>query len=71
MRVQCFYYLLPRGTGDRFNNNSSEPDPKVLDLSRVLSTIDEAMASSLQPRKSKVMNPKFGLYTYKIQILNI
>lgn len=53
VRVQCFYYLLPRGN-DRHNTNSQDPDPKVSELSRVLTSIDEAMTSSLQPRKSKV-----------------
>lgn len=51
--MQCFYYLLPRGS-DRHNTNSQDPDPKVSELSRVLTSIDEAMTSSLQPRKSKV-----------------
>jgi hypothetical protein len=57
VRVQCFHYLLPHA-----NNysclvggvDSQEPDPKVLELSRVLISIDEAMNSSLQPRKLKV-----------------
>lgn len=31
-----------------------EPDPKVQELSRVLMNVDEAMVSSLQPRKTKV-----------------
>uniref|UniRef100_A0A1B6EHB1 Exocyst complex component Sec8 n=3 Tax=Clastoptera arizonana TaxID=38151 RepID=A0A1B6EHB1_9HEMI len=66
VRVQCFYYLLPRGTGDRFVNNSPEPDPKVLDLSRVLSAIDEAMAASLQPRKSKYIFEGLGHLVAKI-----
>jgi hypothetical protein len=34
--------------------DSQEPDPKVLELSRVLISVDEAMNSSLQPRKLKV-----------------
>lgn len=63
--MQCFYYLLPRGN-DRHNTNSQDPDPKVSELSRVLTSIDEAMTSSLQPRKSKV---SFMLGTYLITIL--
>nr|CAD7589281.1 unnamed protein product [Timema genevievae] len=58
VRVQCFHYLLPRpNTYNRFAGagvDSQEPDPKVLELSRVLISIDEAMNSSLQLRKSKV-----------------
>lgn len=58
MRVQCFHYLLPRGNNcSRFAGggmDSQEPDPKVLKLSQVLVSIDEAMSSSLQLRKMKV-----------------
>jgi hypothetical protein len=55
--VQCFHYLLPHA--NNYNClvggvDSQEPDPKVLELSRVLISIDEAMNSSLQPRKLKV-----------------
>lgn len=55
--MQCFHYLLPRA--NNYNClvggvDSQEPDPKVLELSRVLISIDEAMNSSLQPRKLKV-----------------
>lgn len=56
--MQCFYYLLPHGGGPGTITcgGSQDPDPKVLELSRVLASIDEAMASSLQARKSKVIN---------------
>ena len=57
VRVQCFHYLLPRVNNYNrlvVGGDSQEPDPKVLELSRVLISIDEAMNSSLQPRKSKV-----------------
>ncbi|CAG2059751.1 unnamed protein product, partial [Timema podura] len=43
VRVQCFHYLLPRpNTYNRFAGagvDSQEPDPKVLELSRVLISI--------------------------------
>uniref|UniRef100_A0A1B6IHW9 Exocyst complex component Sec8 n=1 Tax=Homalodisca liturata TaxID=320908 RepID=A0A1B6IHW9_9HEMI len=65
VRVQCFYYLLPRGSS-RFNTNSQDPDPKVMELSRVLTSIDEAMTSSLQPRKSKYVFEGLGHLIAKI-----
>ncbi|KAG8226930.1 hypothetical protein J437_LFUL004648 [Ladona fulva] len=40
VRVQCFHYLLPRSSGSSISvfggMDSQEPDPKVLQLSRVL-----------------------------------
>lgn len=51
VRVQCFHYLL---TQTHYNKETHEPDPKVLELSRVLANVDEAMTSSLHPRKCKV-----------------
>lgn len=57
VRVQCFHYLL---TQTHYNKETHEPDPKVLELSRVLANVDEAMTSSLHPRKCKVR--KINLY---------
>lgn len=51
VRVQCFHYLLAQS---HLSKDSHEPDPKVLELSRVLAAVDEAMTSSLHPRKCKV-----------------
>lgn len=51
VRVQCFHYLLAQ---THYNKETHEPDPKVLELSRVLANVDEAMTSSLHPRKCKV-----------------
>ena len=51
VRVQCFHYLLAQG---HYNKETHEPDPKVLELSRVLANVDEAVTSSLHPRKCKV-----------------
>lgn len=49
--MQCFHYLLAQ---THYNKETHEPDPKVLELSRVLANVDEAMTSSLHPRKCKV-----------------
>lgn len=70
--MQCFHYLLPRS-----NNYSclvggvdlQEPDPKVLELSRVLISIDEAMNSSLQPRKLKVCILSLNLKSFCSSLL--
>ncbi|KAG5886302.1 hypothetical protein JTB14_035715 [Gonioctena quinquepunctata] len=53
VRVQCFHYLLNQ---TQHNKETQEPDPKVLELNRVLATVDEAIISSLHPRKCKVNN---------------
>ncbi|RZF42555.1 hypothetical protein LSTR_LSTR016941 [Laodelphax striatellus] len=76
VRVQCFYYLLPMGGGSGVGGGgggggtgaltSQEPDPMVLELSRVLCAIDEAMASSLQARKSKYVFEGLGHLIAKI-----
>ncbi|XP_021936020.1 exocyst complex component 4 isoform X2 [Zootermopsis nevadensis] len=71
VRVQCFHYLLPRA--NNYNRlvggvDSQEPDPKVLELSRVLISIDEAMNSSLQPRKLKYIFEGLGHLIAKILI---
>lgn len=51
MRVQCFHYLLAQAY---YNKETHEPDPKVSELSKVLANVDEAMTTSLHPRKCKV-----------------
>lgn len=56
VRVQCFYHLLAH---THYNKDTHEPDPKVLELSRVLANVDEAMANSLHPRKCKVNHFKY------------
>lgn len=71
VRVQCFHYLLPHA--NNYNClvggvDSQEPDPKVLELSRVLISIDEAMNSSLQPRKLKYIFEGLGHLIAKILI---
>ncbi|KAJ9597949.1 hypothetical protein L9F63_011188 [Diploptera punctata] len=71
VRVQCFHYLLPRVNNYNrlvVGGDSQEPDPKVLELSRVLISIDEAMNSSLQPRKSKYIFEGLGHLIAKILI---
>lgn len=55
--MQCFHYLLPRGTAGRTANggmDSDDLDPRVLQLSRAVTSIDEALSSALQHSKAKV-----------------
>uniref|UniRef100_A0A1Q3F4T8 Exocyst complex component Sec8 n=1 Tax=Culex tarsalis TaxID=7177 RepID=A0A1Q3F4T8_CULTA len=58
VRVQCFHYLKSNPS-DKFKannpnkNDSLEPDAKVLKLTKVLSDMDEALSSTLHPRKTK------------------
>ena len=58
VRVHCFFYLLPVGRGQGGGVASAleaqEPHPEVLRLIKDLSSVDEALTSSLQPRKCKV-----------------
>lgn len=65
VRVQSFHYLL---TQSEYNKESQEPDPKVLELSRVLSNIDEVMTSSLHSRKCKYIFEGLGHLIAKILI---
>lgn len=59
VRVQCFHYLrltpqVKRKNSDLNNKTDSlEPDPRVIKLTKVLSDMDEALSSTLHPRKGK------------------
>lgn len=75
VRVQCFHYLL--GQNHYSNKETHEPDPKVLELSRVLANVDEAMTSSLHPRKCKVcfyqccQHTQIDLAYFDLTLLNL
>lgn len=67
VRVQCFHYLIPRGNQtSKQKGMSQDPDPRVLDLSRVLVSIDEALSSSLHTRKTKYIFEGLGQLIAKI-----
>ena len=58
MRVHCFYYLLPLwrgpgGGGSQFcgGPDSTDPSQEVSHLNRDLLAVEEALDTSLQPRK--------------------
>lgn len=64
VRVQCFHYLRSNEKNTKFTkmaNDSLEPDSKVLKLTKVLSDMDEALNSTLHPRKTKVKSSLFKL----------
>ncbi|XP_066245779.1 exocyst complex component 4 [Euwallacea similis] len=65
VRVQCFHYLLVQSP---YNKDSHEADLKVSELSRVLANVDEAMTSSLHPRKCKYIFEGLGHLIAKILI---
>lgn len=64
IRVQCFHYLLP--AMGKSKDNSHDLDPRVLDLSRVLVSVDEALSPSLQQRKGKYIFEGLGHLIAKI-----
>ncbi|XP_014206548.1 exocyst complex component 4 [Copidosoma floridanum] len=71
VRVQCFYYLHPRGDVNllcRGTKDPEEPDPRVEELSRVLQHIDESLQSTLHPKKSKYIFEGLGHLIAKILI---
>lgn len=69
VRAQCFYYLLPKSNSGTANFNSDmslDPDPKVLELNKALSSIDEVLSLSLQPKKIKYIFDGVGSLVTKI-----
>uniref|UniRef100_A0A0A9WJT2 Exocyst complex component Sec8 n=2 Tax=Lygus hesperus TaxID=30085 RepID=A0A0A9WJT2_LYGHE len=72
VRVQCFHYLLPKNNNyGKTKMSSQDPDPRVLELSRVLISIDEALNSSLQTRKIKYIFEGLGYLISKILMSTI
>lgn len=68
VRVQCFHYLLAHS---EYNRETQEPDLKVMELSRVLANVDDAMSSCLHPRKCKVFKHTFYIFNLLIYIFRI
>ncbi|KAK0167148.1 hypothetical protein PV327_004582 [Microctonus hyperodae] len=71
VRVQCFHYLLPRGEYNHLCGGITDPqeaDPRVEELSRVLHNIDEALQSTLHPKKTKYIFEGLGHLIAKIFI---
>ncbi|XP_043286055.1 exocyst complex component 4 isoform X2 [Venturia canescens] len=71
VRVQCFHYLLPKGEYSHLCGGVKDPqeaDPRVEELSRVLQNIDEALQSTLHPKKTKYIFEGLGHLIAKILI---
>ncbi|KAF7995170.1 hypothetical protein HCN44_004642 [Aphidius gifuensis] len=71
VRVQCFYYLLPRGEYSHICGGIKDPqeaDPRVEELSKILQTIDEALQCTMHPKKSKYIFEGLGHLIAKILI---
>ncbi|KAK3914367.1 Exocyst complex component 4 [Frankliniella fusca] len=70
VRVQCFHYLLPKvkdyGRLADCGMDSQEPDPKVLELTRALTSCDEALTNILQPLKCRYVFEGLGHFMSKI-----
>uniref|UniRef100_A0A8D8V530 Exocyst complex component Sec8 n=2 Tax=Cacopsylla melanoneura TaxID=428564 RepID=A0A8D8V530_9HEMI len=64
VRVQCFHYLLPK-------KNNIYVEPKVIELSRSLATLDEAMSTCLQPEKTKYIFEGIGDMIGKILMSSV
>ncbi|KAL1451872.1 hypothetical protein WDU94_006208 [Cyamophila willieti] len=64
VRVQCFHYLLPK-------KNNIYVEPKVIELSRSLATLDEAMSTCLQPEKTKYIFEGIGDMVGKILMSSV
>ncbi|XP_063877986.1 exocyst complex component 4-like [Scylla paramamosain] len=62
VRLHCFFYLLPVARGGVFASglDSQEPDTEVLKLIKDLATIDDALTSTLHPRKCKYIFEGLG-----------
>ncbi|CAH1783447.1 unnamed protein product [Owenia fusiformis] len=62
VRVHCFYYLMPVAKQSNYCGaiDDMDPDSNVLKLNRDLTSIEEAMAQSLQPKKFKYVFEGLG-----------
>ncbi|KAL7287624.1 hypothetical protein TKK_0018269 [Trichogramma kaykai] len=72
VRVQCFYYLQSSPeTTTLLRSGAKDPDeadPRVEEFSRVLQHIDEALQSTLHPKKTKYIFEGLGHLIAKILI---
>lgn len=73
VRVQCFHYLRLNSDKQRIHDDlkgdTLEPDAKVLKLTKVLTEMDEALNSTLHPRKAKYIFEGLAHLTARILIM--
>ncbi|CAL1542035.1 unnamed protein product [Lymnaea stagnalis] len=73
VRIHCFYYLLPVTRQSNYAGpiDDLDPDSNVLKLNKDLSSTEEMMTQSLQPKKFKYIFESLGYLVAAILINNI
>uniref|UniRef100_A0A0B7A5Q8 Exocyst complex component Sec8 n=2 Tax=Arion vulgaris TaxID=1028688 RepID=A0A0B7A5Q8_9EUPU len=73
VRVHCFYYLLPVAKQSNYAGpiDDLDPDSNVLKLNKDLSSMEEIMTQSLQPKKFKYIFESLGYLVASILISSV
>ncbi|KAH9499232.1 Exocyst complex component 4 [Bulinus truncatus] len=73
VRVHCFYYLLPVAKQSNYAGpiDDLDPDSNVLKLNKDLSSMEEMMTQSLQPKKFKYIFESLGYLVASILINSV
>ncbi|BFZ01691.1 hypothetical protein BsWGS_04729 [Bradybaena similaris] len=73
VRVHCFYYLLPVAKQSNYAGpiDDLDPDSNVLKLNKDLSSMEEIMTQSLQPKKFKYIFESLGYLVASILINSV
>ncbi|XP_071090012.1 exocyst complex component 4-like [Haliotis cracherodii] len=73
VRVHCFYYLLPVAKQSNYAGpiDDLDPDSNVLKLNKDLTSMEEVLAHSLQPKKFKYIFESLGYLVSSILINSV
>ncbi|XP_076466754.1 exocyst complex component 4-like isoform X3 [Babylonia areolata] len=73
VRVHCFYYLLPVAKQSNYAGpiDDLDPDSNVLKLNKDLSSMEEVLSQSLQPKKFKYIFETLGYLVASILISSV
>lgn len=73
VRVHCFYYLLPVAKQSNYAGpiDDLDPDSNVLKLNKDLSSMEEVLSHSLQPKKFKYIFETLGYLVASILISSV
>ncbi|XP_064602166.1 LOW QUALITY PROTEIN: exocyst complex component 4-like [Liolophura sinensis] len=73
VRVHCFYYLLPVAKQSNYAGaiDDLDPDSNVLKLNKDLSSVEEVLTQSLQPRKFRYIFESLGFLVASILINSV
>ncbi|XP_025095022.1 exocyst complex component 4-like isoform X4 [Pomacea canaliculata] len=73
VRVHCFYYLLPVAKQSNYAGpiDDLDPDSNVLKLNKDLSSMEEVLSQSLQPKKFKYIFETLGYLVASIIISSV